>query len=266
MTFFYISESQLTIKLKYINLIDDFCRKWGLNLELRNDWALFKIQLTIAFKERFYFVYTLIVPMFMVFLNKTLDFQDNESIYVYWSYIVVTTVFNGFLLNLVRLRESGFLKTLTYLSGSRHSIVLANLLVQLVIVQLEIFLFNLYVTFFITHVSALTFVYGFLSSSLITILCIAMMSIFFILKIRRATFNYLVGGIFTIGVLLLGVHPQGTNKAILTVFSPFQFVYGLYVIPCSTIRYAIFLAFCSLLYLTISVLVFKKFSIGEKLR
>ena len=244
----------MTIKLKYINLIDDFCRKWGLNLELRNDWALFKIQLTIAFKERFYFVYTLIVPMFMVFLNKTLDFQDNESIYVYWSYIVVTTVFNG------------FLKTLTYLSGSRHSIVLANLLVQLVIVQLEIFLFNLYVTFFITHVSALTFVYGFLSSSLITILCIAMMSIFFILKIRRAIFNYLAGGVFTIGVLLLGVHPQGVDKAALTVFSPFQFVYGLYVIPCSTIRYAVFLAFCSLLYLIISVLVFKKFSIGEKLR
>ncbi len=204
--------------------------------------------------------------MFMVFLNKTLNFQDNESIYVYWSYIVVTTVFNGFLLNLIRLRESGFLKTLTYLSGSRHSIVLANLLVQLIIVQLEIFLFNLYVTFFITHVSSLTFVYGFLASSLITVLCIAMTSIFFVLKIRRVVFNYLSGGIFTVGVLLLGVHPQGFNKALLTIFSPFQFAYGLYVIPCSTIKYAVFLAFCSLLYLIISVLVFKKFSIGEKLR
>ncbi|ATO46800.1 hypothetical protein C5L30_000775 [Companilactobacillus farciminis] len=235
-------------------------------MELRNDWALFKIQLTIAFKERFYFVYTLLVPIFMVFLNKTLDFQDNESIYVYWSYIVVTTVFNGFLLNLVRLRESGFLKTLTYLSGSRHSIILANLLVQLIIVQLEILLFNLYVTFFITHVSLLTFVYGLLTSSLITVLCAAMMSIFFVLKIQRTIFNYLVGGFFTISVLMLGIHPQGFNKAILTIFSPFQFVYGLYVVPCSTVRFAVFLALCSLLYLIISLLVFKKFSIGERLR
>ena len=202
----------------------------------------------------------------MVFLNKTLDFQDNESIYVYWSYIVVTTVFNGFLLNLVRLRESGFLKTLTYLSGSRHSIILANLLVQLIIVQLEILLFNLYVTFFITHVSLLTFVYGLLTSSLITVLCAAMMSIFFVLKIQRSIFNYLVGGFFTISVLMLGVHPQGFNKAVLTIFSPFQFVYGLYVVPCSTVRFAVFLALCSLLYLIISVLVFKKFSIGERLR
>ena len=65
---------------------------------------------------------------------------------------------------------------------------------------------------------------------------------------------------------MLGVHPQGFNKAVLTIFSPFQFVYGLYVVPCSTVRFAIFLALCSLLYLMISVLVFKKFSIGERLR
>ncbi|MFC6175905.1 hypothetical protein ACFQAV_03605 [Companilactobacillus huachuanensis] len=231
-----------------------------------NDLAIFKIQTRIAMKERFYFIYTLIAPIIMVFLNKTEDFQDNEALYIYWSYIVVTTVFNGFLINLIRLRESGFFKTLTYLIGSKHSIVLANLLVQFLVIQLEIFLFNLIVTLFITHVSAVTFVYGFLVSFLSALLCSAMMSGLLLLKLRQGIFNLMISGFFIIGILLLGLRPHGLLNYVLTIINPFQLIYELYNIHCSSFREIIFLSVIASGYLLMGGMIFKGISIKSHLK
>ena len=230
-----------------------------------NDLAIFKIQIRIALKERFYFISTLIVPIIMVFLNKTEDFQDNEALYIYWSYIVVTTVFNGFLINLIRLREGGFFKTLTYLIGSRHSIVLANLLVQFLIIQLEIFLFNLFVTLLITHISAITFLYGFLVSFLATLLCSAMISGLLLLKLKQEFFNLLISGFFIIGIILLGLRPHGLLNYILTMVNPFQLIFGLYNLHCSSLHEGIFLGVITIGYLVMGGMIFKGISIKSHL-
>lgn len=231
-----------------------------------NDLAMFKIQLKIALKERFYFVYTLIVPVFMVFINKTQDFQDNESLYIYWSYIVVTTVFNGFLINIIRLRESGFFKTLTYLMGSKHSIVLSNILVQVIVIQSEIFLFNLTVTLLITHISLVTFVYAFLATFLAAFLVMSMLSIFLILQVKQSSFNILSGGFFVLGIVLLGSHPQGIFEYLSTFFNPFQFVYGLYIAPCTSWQFISLIFMGIISYLSMGVLIFKNISIKRCLK
>lgn len=230
-----------------------------------NDLAIFKIQIRIALKERFYFIYTLIVPIIMVFINKTQDFQDNEALYIYWSYIVVTTVFNGFLINLIRLRESGFFKTLTYLIGSRHSIVLANLLVQFLVIQLEIFIFNLFVTIFITHISLVTFLYGFLVSFLAALLCSAMMSGLLLLKLKQEIFNLLISCFFIIGIVLLGMRPHGLLNYFLTLINPFQLIYELYNVHCSSVYEGIFLGLIAVGYLIMGGMIFKGVSIKSHL-
>lgn len=231
-----------------------------------NDWAILKVQMRIALKDRFYFVYTLIVPIFMVFINKNQYFQDNESLYIYWSYIVVTTVFNGFLINIIRLREGGFFKTLSYLMGSSHSIVLANLLVQFFVIQLEIFTFNLIVTFFITHVSSATFLHGFLVSFLATLLSSSMMSGLMLLKMKQSYFNLLISIFFIIGIALLGVHPHGIWNYLLTVFNPFQLIYGLYAVHCNSTTYSIFIGVCVISYLIMGGLIFKGMSVKNRLK
>jgi len=231
-----------------------------------NDLAIFKIQIRIALKERFYFIYTLLVPIVMVFLNKTEDFQDNEALYIYWSYIVVTTVFNGLLINIIRLREGGFFKTLTYLMGSKHSIVLANLLVQFLIIQLEIFLFNLFVTLFITHISAVTFLYGFLVSFLATLLCSAMMSGLLLLKMKQELFNLLISCFFIVGIILLGLRPHGLLHYFLTLINPFQLIFGLYNLHCSTFHEEIFLGIIAIGYLIMGGMIFKGVSIKSHLK
>lgn len=235
-------------------------------MKFENDLAIFKVQLKIAFKDKFYFVYTLIVPIFMIFINKTQDFQDNESLYIYWSYIVVTTVFNGFLLNIIRLRESGFFKTLTYLMGSKYSIVLSNLFVQVVIIQLEILLFNLIVFLFIIKVSLMTFIYGFLATFLATFLVSAMLSGALLIRIRKSTFNLFCGIFFILGIALLGSRPSGVIEYVQTVLNPFQLIYGLYIFPCSTVGFQILIMLCVCGYLLIGAMMFKNISIKQRLK
>ena len=202
----------------------------------------------------------------MVFINKTAYFTQDEAIYHYWSYIVVTTVFNGFLINMVRLRESGFFKTLTYLVGSKYSIIVSNLLVQVLVVQMEILIFNLIVMIFIAPVSIITFLYGFLTTFLTTLLTAAMLSGFLLLKIKQFWFNNLCGLFFFWGLLFMGLHLPGLAEYILVAMNPFQFIYGIYIVPCTSLYFEILITCCILFYLVLGSIVFKNISIKRQLR
>lgn len=227
--------------------------------------AMFKLQLKIALKEKMVFFYTLIIPIIMVFINKGPSFRDNEVLYLYWAYIVVTTILNGFLMNVIQLRENGFLKTLSYLAGSRFSVVMSSFLVQLLIIQVEILLFNLVVTIFITPVSPWTFLYSFLVSFLAVFLCAAMLSGLLILKVKQNTFTVIINLFLLIGIFLLGIRPQRTWNYFLTVFNPFQLIYGLYNVPYTTVAFGIFEGTCTFVYLVMGFFIFDKISIKSQL-
>ena len=233
---------------------------------LENDWAIFKLQFKIAMKERIVFFYTLVIPFIMLFINRTEDFQDNEALYVYWSYIVVITLLNGFLMQVIHLRESGSLKTLTYMTGSKTSIILAVFLVQLLMIQSEIILFNLVVTLLVTHVSGLTILYGFLTSFLAATLCTAMLSGLMILKIKRTNFNLMINLFLLIGIILLGIRPSGVLNYWLTVFNPFQLIYGLYFLPMASGTFKILVASCTIIYLFIGIMILHKLSVKSRLK
>ncbi|GEO79629.1 transport protein [Companilactobacillus mindensis DSM 14500] len=232
---------------------------------LKNEIAMFKLQLRIALKENLIYFYTLIIPILMVFINKNNDFQDNESLYLYWSYIVVTTVLNGFLLRIIKLRENGLLKILTYMTGSKFSVLLAIFLVQLLSIQLQILFFNLIVALFITKVSLITWCYGFLTSFLAIFLCTAMLSGLLILRVKFFSFMIVINLFLWTGLVLLGLRPKGILHYFLTVFNPFQLILGLYSLPYATLWFVVLEASCTLLYFVMGYFIFEHFSIQKHL-
>lgn len=233
---------------------------------LENDFAMFKLQLKIAYKEKLAYFYTLIIPIVMVFINKGNYFQDNEALYVYWSYIVVITILNGFLMKIIKLRENGFLKTLIYLTGSKFSVLAGTFVVQLLNIQLQIVIFNLVVALFITKVSLITFLYGFLVSFLATFLCAAMLSGLLLLRIKTWWFNGLITIFLWIGIILLGIRPSGVSNYILTILNPFQLIYGLYFLPYASWYFIVLEGVCMLLYLALGYVVFERISLRQQLK
>lgn len=222
---------------------------------LGNDWTIFKIQLQMAIKEKIVFFYTLIIPIIMAFFNKGPNFHGNEVLYVYWAYIVVTTVLNGFLMNLVKIRNNGFFKEESPLIESRFSILTTAFFTQLLIVQGEIMIFNLIVHLFVTPVSPYTFLYGFLVSFLTTIVSISMMSLLLLVKMKQFTFLIIINLLLLFGLVLLQIRPAGTWNYILTMINPFQFIYALYSVPCILNLFSIMLGIFTISYLIVGIII-----------
>lgn len=230
------------------------------------NWMLFKVQLGIVLKEKIIFFYTLMIPIVVAFLNKGMNFHGGAVLYSFWSYIVVTTVLNGFLLNLIDLRESGRLKHLAHQVGSKFDVVVSAFFVQLLVVQLEIFIFNIIVQLFITPVSPYTFIYGFLVSFLATMCCVAMISFLFLLKIRKSHFNWIINILLFSGIILLRVRPRGIWNYFFTILNPFQFIYALYAVPYIINIDSLILGLITLSYLLMGYLILNRISVKSCLR
>ncbi|KAE9560742.1 hypothetical protein [Companilactobacillus bobalius] len=222
------------------------------------DWKLFKLQLKMVMQEKIVFFYTLIVPIIIAFLNNNLNFRGNEVLYVYWAYIVVTTVLNGFLMNLIRVRESGFFRRPSNLIDSNFSILFTAFFVQLFVIQIQIFIFNLVIDCFITPVSPYTFLYGFLVSFLTTIISISMMSLLLLFKCKQRTFYMIINLFLFGGLLLLNVRPEGVWNYILTVINPFQFIYALYSVPCIVNSFSLILGVFTICYMLMGIIVLSR--------
>lgn len=223
-----------------------------------NDWKLFKLQLKMIMQEKIVFFYTLIVPIIIAFLNNNLNFRGNEVLYIYWAYIVVTTVLNGFLMNLIRVRESGFFRRPSDLIDSNFSILFTAFFVQLFVIQIQIFIFNLVIDCFITPVSPYTFLYGFLVSFLTTIISISMMSLLLLFKCKQRTFYMIINLFLFGGLLLLNARPEGVWNYILTMINPFQFIYALYSVPCIINSFSLILGAFTICYMLIGIIVLSR--------
>ncbi|WP_126322016.1 hypothetical protein [Companilactobacillus musae] len=202
---------------------------------LKNWLATFKLQFKIALKEKIVFFYTLVIPIIIVFLNNQSDFKDVGVLYIYWSYIVVTSILNGFMSSIVQLRENGSLKTLTYMVGSKSTIITASVFVQMIIIQVEILIFNLVVNFMVIQIPLMTYVYGILMTFITTIFATVTLSVMFLFKVKQGTFNVLINIFLLLGIGLLGFRPGGIWNYLFTLINPFQFVLALYSMPKNSI-------------------------------
>ncbi|WP_143462113.1 hypothetical protein [Levilactobacillus enshiensis] len=118
-------------------------RKLGIlsRFELRQTWD-----------DKMVLFYTLIAPMIFFVLT---DLSSNghpfgvhnlaSQLIGYWVYIVLVGILNGFQFALIGMRESNFLKMFTVIAGDKRLIFFSNLVVQVLFIEIEVFLFDLVV-------------------------------------------------------------------------------------------------------------------------
>lgn len=116
---------------------------------LKKILALFKFQINITLSNKFFLVYTLLLPAVNLFLALSkrgigLDAQEKFVFLTpYISYIIVIAMLFGWAGNIVSLRENKYLKVFSSLTGSKFYIFAVNLLVNFLLtsVQINILLF-----------------------------------------------------------------------------------------------------------------------------
>ncbi len=230
-----------------------------------NCLATFKLQLKISMKNKIVFLYSLIIPVVLMFVNQRSDYKNMNIVYSFWAYIVVTTILNGFMMNVISLRENGFLKTLSYMIGSKESIVISLFLEQLLLIEIQILLFNVILSLFIKPLAPIVFLYGFLVTGLATLLGTSMLSVLFLLKIKLQTFNTITSIFFLVGIVLLNINPSGIWGYISTAINPFQLVTEIYLIPYSLSALAWGSLGLSFGYLIMGFFILKNISIKSQL-
>lgn len=103
-----------------------------------------------VFHNKIAYLWTLLVPLIiMVFNNmnwltnipKLKEFQD--TLYIYWSFIILITATNGVGISLIILRDNGFMKMFYFIAGGKYPIVFGKLLSQWLFVSINIIIFTL---------------------------------------------------------------------------------------------------------------------------
>ena len=110
--------------------------------------ALFRFQLNITLSNKFFLVYTLLLPavnLFVALDKRETALHAQEKLVLltpYISYIIVIAMLFGWAGNIVSLRENNYLKVFSSLTGSKFYVFTVNLLVNffLAIVQVNILL------------------------------------------------------------------------------------------------------------------------------
>ncbi|MDB8633785.1 hypothetical protein PNV04_07375, partial [Streptococcus mutans] len=111
---------------------------------LKKILALFKFQINITLSNKFFLVYTLLLPAVNLFLALSkrgigLDAQEKFVFLTpYISYIIVIAMLFGWAGNIVSLRENNYLKVFSSLTGSKFYIFAVNLLVNFLLTIVQI--------------------------------------------------------------------------------------------------------------------------------
>lgn len=226
---------------------------------------IFKLQLKIALKEKMTFIYSLIIPIVVLLLNNRASLNNSETLYTYWSYIVVTSILNSFMINFIRMREDGSLKTLSYMVGSKTSIIFNKYLVQLLIIEIEIFIFDLAISLLGVRYSLSFYLYGFLMTLITTTLAIAATSILFRLRVKQGTFNIIINIILFWGLFLLTLRPSGILNYLFTIINPFQFVLSIYNFINNSVFLNGLVVICALVFLVVSYFNLRNLSVKSQL-
>ncbi|WP_236008229.1 hypothetical protein [Levilactobacillus andaensis] len=113
---------------------------------------LSRFELRQTWDDKMVLFYTLIAPMIFFVVA---DFSSHghpfgvhdlaSQLVGYWVYIVLVGVLNGFQFALIGMRESNFLKMFTVIAGDKRLIFFSNLAVQLLFIEIEVFVFDVVV-------------------------------------------------------------------------------------------------------------------------
>ena len=238
--------------------------------------TLFKVYMIDTLSNKFSFVYNLLIPIiYFIYQNRHLALQSRSHfnmttfrvISYFWAYIIVVTILNNVIISLIAYRERGFYKQMLFIAGSKLKIMFSVFAVQLMIILLEITLFNIVVMLFMKAFSLHLMLSGLLTG-LITALPIALVtSLLFMFKIRLESVTIILS-LLIFGMLFFMNISNGQHlESLITLINPASYVatigyqiQTLLISPTNHLIVWLGLAVVTLLYVFIGKFAIAKFS------
>ena len=237
-------------------------------------YALSKFETNIATDDKFIFVYTLVFPavyFIYVFFSQH-PTTNTHGIYFtltgFWSYILVMGISTGFIGGIMDMKMTNFLKMFYFITGNKTDIYYANLIPQMVIIQVEILIFDL-LAGILLHIS-LTMFLAMLGAFLVNFLLIPIiagfMFFFFLVPFKKlqAYTIFSTGYMFIgLGLLVVSNNSQLINT-LLMIINPFTYITRVYYLTQGfsfSLFSLILILLIAVIYLTINAITIKKMDI-----
>lgn len=214
--------------------------------------AYYKLNIKILIQDKIPLLWSIVVPSIFLFLNKNL-IHDPLELRFWWAYIIINSYLLGVGLTIMRMKETGTLKTLFSISRQPFLFFFGNLLTQITFCFLSISVFDLIAIILINLPIATLF----LSSYIIIILSIPVAFLGMLLTLFHKVH---VNSLTTILNMILLVFLLGMNvPGVLQKINPIFYFANLTVMKSSTelIEYVS----VSILFILIGVVCIRKFSV-----
>lgn len=171
--------------------------------------ALSKIFFLEALSNKFVLIFNLILPVGIFLANNTQGLPRNlnealliEQLSLYWGYIILVTIFNSIILNVVAQKERGIYLEYTLISRSKYQVFIALVLVQLGTIFIELLLFNSIALFIFPTLRYLKLLEITFLGTFLAVPVIGILSLLLLLKTNERTFS-VIGFILIFTLFLL---------------------------------------------------------------
>ncbi|WP_407889990.1 hypothetical protein [Levilactobacillus sp. N40-8-2] len=200
---------------------------------------LSKFELRQTWDDKAILFYTLICPaIYFVIADINSKGQPfgvhniSSQLLGYWVYIILVGVLNGFQFGLIGMRESNFLKMFTIIAGDKRLIFYSNLIVQIIFVQTEIVLFDIFVL--VLNPSTLflipMMIGGFFLNFLLIPIVAGFTNFVLLLPLKVNLSSLLMMGYILLAMLIINLSYQLDSLVgtLLTVFTPSAYMIQFY--------------------------------------
>lgn len=203
---------------------------------LKRAFELFLAFAKALIDEKIALTWSLIIPL-IIFLSMNYSWFSKKpdldtAIYYFagfWAFTVVIIILNGVGLKLSEFRESGFLKSLVFICGSKTPIILGLLLSQIVLGFVSLFLFNLTLCVIFDYPFLIIMPIS-LMVLLVSVFPLFLMTLFIpSLSIRTST-AYTIVNIFIFPATYLAVYRDNSLSFFMNIIyhlNPVEYVYSL---------------------------------------
>lgn len=158
--------------------------------------ALSRIFFLEALSNKFVLIFNLILPVGIFLANNTQGLPRNlneallvEQLSLYWGYIILVTIFNSIILNVVAQKERGIYLEYTLISRSKYQVFIALVLVQLGTIFIELLLFNSIALFIFPTLRYLKLLEITFLGTFLAVPVIGILSLLLLLKTNERTFS-----------------------------------------------------------------------------
>lgn len=223
--------------------------------------ALSKVFLSETLDNKFVFIFNLILPVVFFLTNNTQrvtkvlteDFLI-EQLSLYWGYIIIVSILNSLILNVVIQKELGIYLEYTLISRSKYQVFIALALVKLGMIFAELLIFNGLVLVMFPKLGLIRLLEITFLGAVVSISVTSLFTVLLLLKVNDRTFSVLeIILIFAIFIL------DGIKKIpeFIALINPLSYLRQIFMNSGSLVT----LLVVTLIYLIIGYISLKKFDV-----